>query len=76
MLGGRFAKLIHIDAYRLENAEEMQALDWASVLGEEHNLIFLEWPEKVKEALLADTIPVLLEYVDEKRRTITFPEWQ
>src|SRR3989344_6442978 len=40
----RFTKLIHIDAYRLNEGKEMQALDWDALLLDEHNLILLEWP--------------------------------
>lgn len=76
IVGGRFTKLVHIDAYRLESSDEMRALNWESVLSEEHNLVFLEWPEKVKEVLPEDMITISFEYVDEKRRSITFPVWQ
>ena len=71
VLGEKFTKLIHIDAYRLESGKEMVSLDWGSLLLDENNLIFLEWPEKVKETLPADIIGLSLEYADEKVRRIT-----
>lgn len=70
LVGERFTKLIHIDAYRLHSASEMQALDWGTILLDEHNLIFLEWPEQVKEALPKDMISILFEYVNEGIRRI------
>jgi len=71
MLGERFTKLIHIDAYRLESGREMKALDWGALLLDGHNLILLEWPEKVSEAMPKDTINISFEYIGESVRTIT-----
>jgi len=42
-----FAKLIHIDAYRLENREELDALGFEELAAESRNLIMVEWPENV-----------------------------
>jgi tRNA threonylcarbamoyladenosine biosynthesis protein TsaE len=40
-------KLVHIDAYRLEKPEELQAIDWESIVEDKDNLIMIEWPENV-----------------------------
>ncbi|KKT59310.1 MAG: hypothetical protein UW54_C0029G0006 [Parcubacteria group bacterium GW2011_GWC1_44_26] len=69
--GERFTKLIHIDAYRLEGGKEMRALDWDALLLDEHNLIFIEWPEQVKEAMPKDIINLSFEYAGEGVRQIT-----
>jgi len=71
ILGERYTKLIHIDAYRLESGKEMKALDWKSLLLDENNLILLEWPEKVSDALPTDTINLSFEYEDEKTRNVS-----
>lgn len=71
LLGERFTKLIHIDAYRLEGGSEMRTLAWDALLLDEHNLIFLEWPEQVKEALPKDVAMIKFEYVSEGVRSIT-----
>ena len=71
ILGERFTKLIHIDAYRLEGGKEMRALDWDALLLDEHNLIFIEWPEQVKEAMPKDIINLSFEYAGEGVRQIT-----
>jgi len=49
---GRFAdfpwkRLIHIDAYRLEQREELEALRWEDLVADKNNLIMIEWPENV-----------------------------
>lgn len=40
-------RLIHIDAYRLEKREELEVLQWEKLIADKHNLIIIEWPEKV-----------------------------
>ncbi len=55
-----FAHLIHIDAYRLESADELKVLGWDALLKEEGNLILLEWPENVASALPASAIAIRL----------------
>lgn len=71
VLGEFFTKLIHIDAYRLEDGKEMRALDWDSLLLDEHNLILIEWPEQVKDAMPRDIINLSFEYAGEGVRQIT-----
>lgn len=71
VVGERFTKLIHIDAYRLHSADEMRALDWEAILSDEHNLVLLEWPEQVKEVLPKDITMLSFEYVDEGVRRVS-----
>ena len=47
----RFKKLVHIDAYRLNDAKEFAALRPEEFLAEEGTLVFIEWPERVEGAL-------------------------
>jgi tRNA threonylcarbamoyladenosine biosynthesis protein TsaE len=48
---GRFNKLIHIDAYRLERPEEFAALEPEKFLRDSTALVVIEWPERVEGAL-------------------------
>lgn len=48
---GPFSKLVHIDAYRLKGGEELEALGWRALMNDSKNLIMLEWPEQVEDAL-------------------------
>lgn len=66
----RFAKLVHIDAYRLNGGVEMAALDWDALLADDHNLIFIEWPEQVLDAMPKDMIKLSFEYVGEGVRSV------
>ncbi len=47
----KFTKLVHIDAYRLENPKEFAALKPEQFLSDPKTLVVVEWPEKVAEAL-------------------------
>lgn len=47
----RFTKLVHIDAYRLENPKEFAALKPEQFLKDPKTLVVVEWPEKVEGAL-------------------------
>ncbi len=49
--GESFARLIHIDAYRLERGDDLAPLKLGELMRDPGNLIFLEWPEKVADAL-------------------------
>ena len=40
-------RLVHIDAYRLERREELEALNWEQLVADKNNLILIEWPENV-----------------------------
>ena len=63
-----FARLIHIDAYRLENGRELQVLDFEELVDNPNNLIIIEWPENVKEILPENHLKILCEFVDENSR--------
>jgi tRNA threonylcarbamoyladenosine biosynthesis protein TsaE len=63
-----FARLVHIDAYRLESGGELQNLNFEELVSNKNNLIFIEWPENVKEILPANHIKLFCEFVDENSR--------
>jgi tRNA threonylcarbamoyladenosine biosynthesis protein TsaE len=43
----RWPRLVHIDAYRLERPEELEAIRWEALVADPKNLILMEWPENV-----------------------------
>lgn len=56
LLGGKTSKykrLVHIDAYRLEKGSDLAPLGFDELIQDAGNLIVLEWPEKVSDALPA-----------------------
>lgn len=56
---GRFDRLVHIDAYRLNSAKEFAALKPEQFLQDPKALVVVEWPEKVGAALPEPDITVV-----------------
>jgi len=43
--------LVHIDAYRLKIGEDLKVLGWSEIIKNPKNIVLIEWPENVKEAM-------------------------
>ncbi len=69
--GQKFTRLVHIDAYRLRGVHELEHLGWRELLQDPGNLIVLEWPERVAEAVPKDVIRITLHGSGDSR-TITY----
>ena len=67
-------RLIHIDAYRLDKAEELKKLNWSELISDPINLILIEWPERVAEILPPDLISINFKFIDEATRQISYEE--
>lgn len=65
-----FPQFVHIDAYRLDTGNELVVLGFNDLLKEPQNLIFLEWPERVKDILPEGTIMLRFTVIDELTRQI------
>ncbi|MBI2409935.1 tRNA (adenosine(37)-N6)-threonylcarbamoyltransferase complex ATPase subunit type 1 TsaE [Candidatus Kaiserbacteria bacterium] len=48
-----FKRLVHIDAYRLTSGAELAPLGFDELMKDPSNLVLLEWPEHVADALPA-----------------------
>ena len=68
----RYTRLFHVDAYRLKSGEELAKLGWQELSAGQNSLIFIEWPEHVKEILPADHMEVHFEFINETTRAIEF----
>lgn len=51
-------RLVHIDAYRLERASDVYALDLEAELAEPGTVIAIEWPEQLGNALTTLGVPM------------------
>lgn len=65
-----FKKMIHIDAYRLESAAELEYLKWNETISNNENIIFIEWPEQVKGIDMPNAINIYIEILDDESREI------
>jgi tRNA threonylcarbamoyladenosine biosynthesis protein TsaE len=66
----KFDHLVHIDAYRLENGDELTHLGWKELVENPKNLIFVEWPERVRDVMPGNTVEILFTFVNENTRAI------
>ncbi len=51
----RWQKLIHIDAYRIDDIAELKTLGFENMLALPNTLIIIEWPERVRQILPSTT---------------------
>lgn len=66
----RYTNLIHVDAYRLKNSDELRKLHFAELLADSSNLILVEWADKVADILPKDHHKLNFKFVDETTRRI------
>jgi len=66
-----FKNFYHIDCYRLEKAEEILTLDFKKIIQDPKNLVFIEWPERIKKLLPKNTLWINFKVVDKNKREIT-----
>jgi len=62
-LGGetpKFVRLVHIDAYRLESGADLTPLGFDELMRDKRNLILLEWPGEVTDALPEPAVKIFL----------------
>lgn len=64
--------LYHLDCYRLEGIKDLKALNFEEILSSPNNLVFLEWPEKIKKALPSNTFWIKFKNIEENTREISF----
>jgi tRNA threonylcarbamoyladenosine biosynthesis protein TsaE len=68
-----WSTLAHIDAYRIEDIDEMRPLRFADLLLERNTIIAIEWAEKIGELLPKRTLHMMIDIAAEgEKRTITF----
>jgi tRNA threonylcarbamoyladenosine biosynthesis protein TsaE len=70
--GQAFSKLIHIDAYRLNESAEAAPLKLEELMRDPQNLVLVEWPERIREALPPSTVSIAIVAHEDGTRTITY----
>ena len=68
----QFKRLVHIDAYRLEEGSDLAPLQFSELMKDVGNVIVLEWPEKVADALPQPAVHISLMVQPDGSRTITY----
>jgi tRNA threonylcarbamoyladenosine biosynthesis protein TsaE len=67
-----FEKLVHIDAYRIEDPSEMTALHFSEIVSDKNSLICIEWAEKISNLLPEGTVKLELEALPHSKHKITY----
>lgn len=67
-----FGRLVHIDAYRLESGKDLKAIGFDEIMQDAGNLVLLEWPEMVAEALPKASISIVLKVLPSGVRNISY----
>ena len=58
--GGGRMPLVHVDAWRMHSAEDLETIGWDEVLGAHDAAVAIEWPSKVLAAMPSRRIDVTL----------------
>ena len=53
----------HIDLFRIEGARDLQNIGWDDIVHADA-LVLVEWPERARELLPVDHLPLELQHVD------------
>lgn len=69
--GAPWQTLVHIDAYRLSGPADLAAIAWESLLENPGNLIVIEWPERVDEAVPAGSLKLSFGHDTTTTRLVT-----
>ncbi|MBT3865091.1 tRNA (adenosine(37)-N6)-threonylcarbamoyltransferase complex ATPase subunit type 1 TsaE [Candidatus Peregrinibacteria bacterium] len=64
-------KLIHIDLYRLEAADDLITEQIDEFLSDKDTLVVIEWADRMTDDLPEERAEICFEYIDEKSRKIT-----
>ena len=65
----RTTNLYHIDCYRIKS-KDLLDLDFKEIMKQSQNIIIIEWAERVKNTLPADTLWIRFDYLDKNKRKI------
>lgn len=69
---GPFKRFVHIDAYRLESAQELSAIGWDEIVENPENIVLIEWPERVGDAIPQYTLRINFKHVNKMTRDISY----
>lgn len=62
-----FSHLVHIDAYRIEDIDEMRVLKFPELLSQKDTMICIEWPEHIASLIPPDALTVSITVVGDGR---------
>ncbi len=67
---GPWRRLLHVDAYRLDSAEEIRVLRWDELVRDPTLVIVVEWPERIVGFIEDPALALRFSVVDEAIRKV------
>lgn len=65
-----FSNLYHFDCYRFDKPEEILILGFKEIVKNPKNLVFIEWPEKIKKFIPKNALWINFKVVGKNKRRI------
>ncbi|NTW75320.1 MAG: tRNA (adenosine(37)-N6)-threonylcarbamoyltransferase complex ATPase subunit type 1 TsaE [Candidatus Moranbacteria bacterium] len=65
-------RVYHIDAYRINDPDDLERLGFEEWISDPEGLVLIEWPERVESLLSESVITVSFETVSETERKISW----
>lgn len=69
-LSGQAFYLYHIDCYRIRSSRDLLELGFKEIASDSHNIILIEWAERINDLLPKNTIRINFKHKSEKNRVI------
>lgn len=65
-----FKRFYHIDCYRIKRPKELLGLGFKEIVSDPKNIVVIEWAEKIKDLLPANTLIVRFEFISKQKRKV------
>ncbi len=65
-----YARLIHMDAYRIDDLRELKPLGFAEIINEPQTIVCIEWAENIKPALPEGVLAVVIKHNNGEEREV------
>ncbi len=69
-IGRRKIEFIHVDAYRVENIDDIRSVGIEDYFGRNDIVLVIEWADKIREILPKDAININFNHFKENKRKI------
>lgn len=63
--------LYHLDCYRVRDHKDLKISEFKEIIEMSHNIVLIEWAERIKEILPKKHITVHIDHISENERKIT-----
>ncbi|HMO78747.1 MAG TPA: tRNA (adenosine(37)-N6)-threonylcarbamoyltransferase complex ATPase subunit type 1 TsaE [Candidatus Paceibacterota bacterium] len=67
-----FKKIYHFDMYRLKSSKELSVLNWIEIINNPENIIIVEWPDIIIDAMPKSFFKLSFEFINENQRNVKF----